>query len=127
MLLKVASHLIGNKLTRPVHGPKDASGKREELLHAGRRVTASVYEQLTKHGLQEIEVDPIDLMGAFSVTDVASPVDGVILAEANTTVVVEPGWQAHTAAEVSSRGFCGCGLEKCQLLLRTPPERVSIR
>jgi DNA-directed RNA polymerase subunit beta len=89
ILLKVAPHLIGNKLTKSIQGAKDANGKREEILHAGRRVTASIYETLVKQGIQEIEIDPVDLMAAFSVTDVASPVDGVILAEANTEITVE--------------------------------------
>ena len=89
ILLKVAPHLIGNKLTKSISGGKDANGKREDILHAGRRVTAAIYETLVKQGIQEIEIDPVDLMGAFSVTDVASPVDGVILAEANTEITVE--------------------------------------
>src|SRR6188768_3746654 len=89
ILLKVAPHLVGNKLTKSILGNKDANGKREEILHSGRRVTAAIYETLVKQGIQEIEIDPVDLMGAFSVTDVASHVDGVILAEANTEITVE--------------------------------------
>ncbi len=44
----VSDHLLGLKLSKTIHGPKDASGKREELLHAGKKITAAVLDQLKK-------------------------------------------------------------------------------
>src|SRR5438046_1354572 len=37
---KVSENLAGLKISRTIYGAKDASGKREELVHAGKRITA---------------------------------------------------------------------------------------
>ena len=39
---KVSDNLLGLKLSKTIYGPKDASGRREELLHAGKKITAAV-------------------------------------------------------------------------------------
>jgi DNA-directed RNA polymerase subunit beta len=83
---EVNEHLIGLKLGKTIHGPRDASGKREELLHAGKRLTSAVFQQLQKLDIQEIEVTEGDLEGAAAVTDVVDPKTGEVLLEANETL-----------------------------------------
>ena len=80
---KVSDNLIGLKLSRTIHGPKDASGKREELLHAGKKITAAVFQQLQKLEVEEIEIGEADLEGAFAVSDIVDPRTGEVILEAN--------------------------------------------
>ena len=41
---------------KTIHGPKDAQGQRDEIVHAGKKVTAAALEQLRKLEVEEIEV-----------------------------------------------------------------------
>jgi hypothetical protein len=79
----VSDNLIGLKLSRTIHGPKDASGRRDELLHAGKKITAAVFQQLQKLEVEEIEIGEGDLEGAFAVSDVVNPRTGEVILEAN--------------------------------------------
>src|SRR5262249_861943 len=63
--------------------PKDPHGKREELLHAGKRITAAVLEQMRKLEVEEVEVTEADLEGAYTVTDIVDPRTGEVVLEAN--------------------------------------------
>jgi DNA-directed RNA polymerase subunit beta len=80
---KVSDNLQGVKLSRSVYGPKDASGKREELLHAGKRITSAVLQQVQKLEVEEIEITEADLEGAFTVSDIVDPRTGEVILEAN--------------------------------------------
>src|SRR6266705_2226108 len=80
---KVSENLAGLKLSRTVHGPKDASGRREEIVHAGKRVTATHVQQLQKADVPEVEITESDLEGAFSVADVVDPRTGEVILEGN--------------------------------------------
>src|SRR5436309_1455208 len=53
---KASDNLLGLKLSRSILGPKDPHGKREELLHAGKKITPTVLEQVRKLQGQEGEV-----------------------------------------------------------------------
>src|SRR5688572_4205331 len=79
----VGDNLVGLKLSKPIHGPKDPSGKREELLHAGKRITAAVLQQLRSAGVEEIEITEADLEGANTISDIVDPRTGEVILEAN--------------------------------------------
>ncbi|HEY6553265.1 MAG TPA: DNA-directed RNA polymerase subunit beta, partial [Vicinamibacteria bacterium] len=79
----VSDHLLGLKLSKAIHGPKDGSGKREELLHAGKKITAAVLDQLKKLEVAEVEVTEADLEGAFALTDIVDPKTGEVVLEGN--------------------------------------------
>jgi DNA-directed RNA polymerase subunit beta len=81
--LRVSDHLQGLKLSKSIYGPKDASGKRDELLHAGKKVTAGVLEQMRKLEVEEVEVTESDMEGAYTVTDLVDPRTGELVLEAN--------------------------------------------
>src|SRR6188474_939062 len=78
-----SDNLLSLKLSKSIYGPKDASGKREELLHAGKKITAAVLQQLRSAGVEEIEVSEADLEGAFTVSDIVDPRTGEVILEAN--------------------------------------------
>src|SRR5262249_13740658 len=80
---KVSDNLVGLKLSRSVYGPKDARGNREELLHAGKKLTAAVLEQIKKLEVEDIEVTEADLEGAFTVADIVDPRTGEVILEGN--------------------------------------------
>jgi len=79
----VSDHLLGLKLSKTIHGPKDASGKREELLHAGKKITAAVLDQLKKLEVEEVEITEADLEGAFTLSDIVDPKTGEVVLEGN--------------------------------------------
>src|SRR5262245_40404224 len=81
--LKVAEHLVGQKLSRTIHGPKDATGKRDELVHAGKRITKAHIEQLHRLDVTEVEITETDLEGASSVADIVDPRTGEVILEGN--------------------------------------------
>src|SRR4030095_15818302 len=83
LFLRVSDNLLGMKPSKTIHGPKDASGKRDELLHAGKKISASVLEQMRKLEVEEIEITEADLEGAFTVTDIVDPRTGELVLEAN--------------------------------------------
>src|SRR5437667_1591637 len=80
---KASDNLLGLKLSRSILGPKDPHGKREELLHAGKKITAAILEQMKKLEVEEVEVNEADLEGAFTVTDIVDPRTGEVVLEAN--------------------------------------------
>src|SRR5438477_9054723 len=81
-----SENLQGLKLSRSVYGPKDASGKREELLHAGKKITSAVLQQLRGAGVEEIEITEADLEGAYTISDIVDPRTGEVILEANETL-----------------------------------------
>jgi DNA-directed RNA polymerase subunit beta len=81
--LKVSDNLLGTKLSKTIHGPKDAQGKREDVVHAGKKITAALLQQLHKLEVTEAEVTEADLEGAFSVADIVNPKTGEVVLEGN--------------------------------------------
>jgi len=95
-----SDNLLGLKLSKSISGPKDASGKREELLHAGKKITAAVLQQLRSAGVEEIEIGEADLEGAYVVSDIVDPRTGEVILEANEplnprviSVILDPNAQ----------------------------------
>jgi DNA-directed RNA polymerase subunit beta len=80
---KVSENLLGLKLSRSIHGPKDSHGKREEILHAGKRITHAVLEQMRKLEVEELEITEADLEGAHTVADIVDPRTGELVLEGN--------------------------------------------
>jgi DNA-directed RNA polymerase subunit beta len=75
---KVAPSLVGLRLSFPV---KDSAGN--VVVAQGRKITASVYKELTKAKIKEVQVAPNDIQGAFAAVDVVDMSTGEVLAEAN--------------------------------------------
>jgi DNA-directed RNA polymerase subunit beta len=80
---KVSENMVGLKFSRTLHGPKDAQGKREELLHAGKKLTHAVFQEMQKLEVEEVEVGEADLEGAATVADIVDPKTGEVILEAN--------------------------------------------
>jgi DNA-directed RNA polymerase subunit beta len=95
-----SDNLLGLKLSKSIYGPKDASGKREELLHAGKKITSAVLQQLRSAGVEEIEISEADLELANTVSDIVDPRTGEVILEANEplnprviSVILDPSAQ----------------------------------
>jgi DNA-directed RNA polymerase subunit beta len=95
-----SDNLQGLKLSKSIYGPKDASGKREELLHAGKKITSVVLQQLRSAAVEEIEIGEADLEGAYTVSDIVDPRTGEVILEANEglnprviSVILDPNAQ----------------------------------
>ena len=79
---ELSDGLLGQKLPHHVLHPRT----KEELAHAGRRVTPSVLDALRKARIEAVEITPEDLAGAYFLADVVDSKTGEVLAEANTEV-----------------------------------------
>ncbi len=90
---KLSDHLVGHKFSKSIHGPKDASGKREEVVHAGKKVTTALMAQLKKLDVQEFEIGEPDLEGAFAAADIVDLRTGEVILAVN-----EPITQKELAA-----------------------------
>jgi DNA-directed RNA polymerase subunit beta len=80
---KVSENLVGQKLSKTIYGAKDSSGRREELLHAGKKITSAVYQALQKAEVEEIEITEADLEGAYTISDIVDPRSGEVIIEGN--------------------------------------------
>jgi len=81
--LKVSDSLLGRRLSKAILGPRDAGGKREEIVHPGKKVTASQLQEIQRLDIQEIEISEADLEGAFSIADIVDPRTGEVVLEGN--------------------------------------------
>jgi DNA-directed RNA polymerase subunit beta len=80
---KTSPNLVGLKLSKAVYGPRDASGKREEIVHAGKKITAAHLAEIQRLDVQEVEITEADLEGAFTVADIVDPRTGEVVLEGN--------------------------------------------
>jgi len=80
---KTSPHLVGLKLSKAVFAPRDASGHRDEIVHAGKKVTAAHLAEIQRLDVQEIEITEADLEGAYSVADIVDPRTGEVVLEGN--------------------------------------------
>jgi len=74
---KVSEGLIGHKLSHAIV----KSG--ETVVPQGRKITNSVYKDILKAKLEQVEVAPNDLEGAYVAADVVDMETGEVLIEAN--------------------------------------------
>ena len=70
--------LVGMKLS---HAIVNAAG--EQVVPQGRKITNSVYREIQKHKIEQVEVASNDLEGAYVATDVIDMSTGEVLIEAN--------------------------------------------
>jgi DNA-directed RNA polymerase subunit beta len=80
MYQQVTPSLIGNKVSHHIVNPKT----KEEICHAGRKITPTIYKEIEKAKITEVEVSANDLAGAFSVADLVDKNTGEVLVEANS-------------------------------------------
>ena len=71
-------NLLGQRLS---HRVVNAQG--EEVVHGGRKIHAAVLRDLAKAKVAEFEVEPTDLEGAYTVSDIVNRETGEVLLEAN--------------------------------------------
>src|ERR1700720_4666114 len=74
---KVSDSLIGLKLSKAI------GTKNETIVPQGRKITKSLYEAILKAKIEQVEVDRVDLQGAFIAADVIDMSTGEVLVEAN--------------------------------------------
>jgi DNA-directed RNA polymerase subunit beta len=80
---KTSPNLVGLKLSKSVLGPRDASGHRPEIVHAGKKVTAAHLAEIQRLDVQETEITEADLEGAYTVADIVDPRTGEVVLEGN--------------------------------------------
>ena len=76
---QVSEGLLGLRLSHQVLHLRGG----EVLMHAGKKITPLVLKELHKARVQQVEISPHDLEGAFAVADVVNLESGEILVEAN--------------------------------------------
>jgi DNA-directed RNA polymerase subunit beta len=77
VFFKVSDSLLGLKLSHAI------SKGGETVATQGKKITTSVYREIVKHKIDEVEVALNDLEGAYVASDVIDMETGEILAEAN--------------------------------------------
>ena len=80
---KTSPHLVGLRLSKGIFGPKDASGRREEIVHAGKKITTAHLQEIQRLDVQEIEITEADLEGASTLSDIVDPRTGEVVLEGN--------------------------------------------
>jgi DNA-directed RNA polymerase subunit beta len=81
---KVSDNLLGLKLSKSIHA--GSGGKREEIHHAGKKISASVLEQIKKAEIDEVEISDTDLEGAFVASEVVNTATGEVVLEGNEAI-----------------------------------------
>jgi DNA-directed RNA polymerase subunit beta len=96
---RLSENLVGLKLSKTVTG-KGQGGHREEIVHAGKKITAAALQQMKSAEVDEVEITEADLEGAFTVADIVDSRTGEVILEANEplnarvlSVVLDPGAQ----------------------------------
>jgi DNA-directed RNA polymerase subunit beta len=75
----VSDNIIGLKVSKDIVHPKS----KEVLVHAGKKITSSLYKHIEQAKVEKFEVTPEDLEGAFSVGDVVDTNTGEVIVETN--------------------------------------------
>jgi DNA-directed RNA polymerase subunit beta len=75
----VSENLVGVKVSHDIVNPKT----KEVICHAGKKVTHSTYNLITKAHISQVEISSGDLEGCYTVVDVINKETGEILIEAN--------------------------------------------
>ncbi len=71
--------LMGTRLSKNIEHPRT----HETVVNAGRKITESVYKEIQKASITQVEVAGHDLEGAFAAADVVNPATGEVMLEAN--------------------------------------------
>jgi len=75
----VSDNIIGLKVSKDITHPKT----KEVLVHAGKKITASVYNHVKQAKVERFEVNSEDLEGSYSVGDVVDTNTGEVIVETN--------------------------------------------
>src|SRR5947207_238200 len=75
----VSDNIVGLKVSKDITNPKT----KEVLVHAGKKITSSVYNHIKQAKVERFEVNPEDLEGAFAVGDVVDTNTGEVIIETN--------------------------------------------
>jgi DNA-directed RNA polymerase subunit beta len=75
----VSDNILGLKISKEILNPKT----KEVLLHAGKKITTSVYNHIKQAKVERFEVNAEDLDGAFAVADVVDTASGEVIVETN--------------------------------------------
>src|SRR4051794_3244646 len=74
----VGENLIGMKLSHAIH-----NGAGDQVVPQGRKITNSVFREIQKSKIEQVEVAPNDLEGGYVAADVIDMSTGEVLIEAN--------------------------------------------
>ena len=107
---KVSENLAGPEAQQDAStGPRTPPASARSSLHAGKKITAAVLQQMQRLEVEEIEVTEADLEGAFTVSDIVDPRTGEVILEANEalnprvlSVVLDPESPGRRASRSSS-------------------------
>jgi len=75
----VSDNIVGLKVSKDITHPK----AKEVLVHAGKKITSSVYNHIKQAKVERFEVNPEDLEGAFAVGDIVDTNTGEVIVETN--------------------------------------------
>ena len=79
MFWNVSDNIVGIKVSKDITHPKT----KEVIVHAGKKITSSVYNHIKQAKLERFEVTPEDLEGAFAVGDIVDTNTGEVIVETN--------------------------------------------
>src|SRR5262245_57056325 len=74
-----SDNIQGLKISRDIVHPKT----KEVLLHAGKKITSSVFNHIKQAKVERFEITPEDLEGAFAVADIVDTSTGEVIVETN--------------------------------------------
>jgi DNA-directed RNA polymerase subunit beta len=74
-----SDNIAGLKISKDITHPKT----KEVLLHAGKKITSSVFNHIKQAKVERFEITPEDLEGAFAAADIVDTQSGEVIAEAN--------------------------------------------
>jgi DNA-directed RNA polymerase subunit beta len=75
----VSDNIVGLKVSKDIAHPKT----KEVLVHAGKKITTSVFNHIKQAKVERFEVNPEDLEGAFAVGDIVDTNTGEVIVETN--------------------------------------------
>jgi DNA-directed RNA polymerase subunit beta len=75
----VSDNIVGLKVSKDITNPKT----KEVLVHAGKKITTSVYNHIKQAKVERFEVTPEDLEGAYAVGDIVDTNTGEVIVETN--------------------------------------------
>src|ERR671931_254878 len=75
----VSDNIVGLKVSKDITNPKS----KEVLVHAGKKITTSVFNHIKQAKVERFEVNAEDLEGAFAVGDIVDTDTGEVIVETN--------------------------------------------
>jgi DNA-directed RNA polymerase subunit beta len=90
------SGMFAQKLSYAVNNAKG-----EQVVPQGKKITKSVFREMSKQGITEVEIAPNDVPGAFVASDVVDMSTGEVLIEANHELT-ETGFQKLMEAGIEA-------------------------